>query len=84
MDFLFEPHKELLFLLDENKVDFLTQVQNVSWDSAIKNVKYFPFYNIQVPIVGYHDLILMKIASSRLKDQADVEELQKIVKYRGK
>jgi len=64
--------------------DFLSQVQNLSWESAIKNVKYFPFYNIQVPIVGYHDLILMKVASSRLKDRADVEELQKIMKYRKK
>lgn len=61
-----------------NKIDFLTKVQNVDWNEAIKNVKYFPFNNKKIPIVGFHDLIKMKIASERLKDKADVEELQKI------
>lgn len=66
------------------KIDFLTKVQNVNWDEAIVNANYFPFQNIQIPIVNYNDLILMKIASNRLKDQADVEELQKIRKFKKK
>jgi len=73
-----------MFFIGEapEKIDFLTHVQNVVWDEAIKNVRYLPFKNIQVPVVGYHDLILMKMASDRLKDKADVEELQKIRKFR--
>jgi len=73
-----------MFFIGEapEKIDFLTHVQNVVWDEAIKNVRYLPFKNIQVPVVGYHDLLLMKMASDRLKDKADVEELQKIRKYR--
>jgi len=73
-----------MFFIGEvpEKIDFLTNVQNVVWDEAIKNVRYLPFKNIQVPVVGYHDLLLMKMASDRLKDKADVEELQKIRKYR--
>ena len=66
------------------KIDFLTNVQNVIWDEAIHNVRYLPFENIQVPVVGYHDLILMKISSDRLKDKADIEELQKIRKFKEK
>jgi len=73
-----------MFFIGEapEKIDFLTHVQNVVWDEAIKNVRYLPFKNIQVPVVGYHDLLLMKMASDRLKDKADVEELQKIRKFR--
>ena len=73
-----------MFFIGEvpEKIDFLTHVQNVVWDEAINNVRYLPFKNIQVPVVGYHDLLLMKMASDRLKDKADVEELQKIRKYR--
>jgi hypothetical protein len=66
------------------RVDFLTKVQNVAWDDAIKNVKLLPFQNILVPIVGYNELVLMKITSDRLKDKADVEELQKIRKAKNK
>ncbi len=63
-----------------DRIDFLTKVQNVEWDDAIKHVKYFPFENLQIPIVGFNELILMKMASDRMKDKADVEELQKIRK----
>jgi len=73
-----------MFFIGESpeKIDFLTHVQNVIWDEAIRNVRYLPFENIQVPVVGYHDLILMKISSDRLKDKADIEELQKIRKFK--
>ena len=75
-----------MFFIGESpeKIDFLTHVQNVIWDEAIRNVRYLPFENIQVPVVGYHDLILMKISSDRLKDKADIEELQKIRKFKEK
>ncbi len=39
--------------------------------------------NVQ-SILGFDDLILMKIASIRLKDKTDVEELQRIRKFREK
>jgi len=65
-----------------DRIDFLTKDQNVDWDNAIKNVKYLPFENRQIPIVGFNELILMKMATDRLKDKADVEELQKIRKFR--
>ena len=75
-----------MFFIGEapDKIDFLTKVQNVVWEEAIKNVNYFEYENRQIPIVDFEDLILMKMASNRLKDKADVEELQRIRKFREK
>lgn len=66
------------------KIDFLTRINNVTFDEAIKSVNHFPLENEQVPIIQYHHLILSKISNERLKDKADVEELQKINKHRKK
>ncbi len=63
-------------------IDFITLISNVKFEDAIKNVNYFPLENKQVPVIHYNDLILSKITSSRLKDKADIEELQRINKYR--
>jgi len=65
---------------EPNKIDFLTRAQNVELNEANENVNFFPFNNKKIPIVGFNDLIKMKIASERMKDKADVEELQKIRK----
>jgi hypothetical protein len=48
----------------------------------IKNVNYLPLENAKIPVIGYNDLILSKLTSTRLKDKADIEELQRINKYR--
>jgi hypothetical protein len=66
------------------KIDFLTKINNVTFDEAIKSVNHFPLENEQVPIIQYHHLILSKISNDRLKDKADVEELQRINKHRNK
>lgn len=78
--------KTVMFFIgkEPNKIDFLTRVQNVEWNEAHENVIYYPFGNKKIPIVGFNDLIKMKIASERIKDKADVEELQKIRKSREK
>ena len=78
--------KTRMFFIGEapDKIDFLTKVQNVVWEEAIKKVNYFEYEGRLIPIVDFEDLILMKIASNRLKDKADVEELQRINKFRKK
>nr|NQU91143.1 nucleotidyltransferase [Bacteroidota bacterium] len=67
---------------DPFRIDFLTKVQGVKWEDAIENVVKLEFNNHHIPIVSFDDLIKMKITSERLKDKADVEELQKISKFR--
>jgi hypothetical protein len=64
------------------RIDFLTKIRGVEFEEAIKQVNYFQLTNIEVPVIHYHHLIINKMLSSRLKDKADVEELQKINKYR--
>jgi hypothetical protein len=65
------------------RIDFLTKVNGVTYPEAIAQVNYFPLENEKVPIIQYHHLILTKISNDRLKDKADVEELQKINKFRN-
>lgn len=65
------------------RIDFLNRISGISYNDAEKEVNYFPLQNIKVPIIQYHHLILSKISNERGKDKTDVEELQKINKYRN-
>ena len=64
-------------------IDFVTLVSNISFEDAIKEVKFFFLEKEKIPVIHYHHLILSKSTSSRLKDKADIEELQRINKYRN-
>jgi predicted nucleotidyltransferase len=64
-------------------IDFLTLISNVKFEDALANVNYFQLENIEVPVIDYNNLILSKLTSNRLKDKADIEELQRINKYRN-
>jgi len=74
-----------VFFIGENprRIDFITLVNNVSFEAAIKEVNYFPVENNNIPVIQYHHLILTKSGTSRLKDLADIEELNRINKYRN-
>ena len=63
-------------------IDFLTSISNVKFEDAINKVNYFLLEDMNVPVIHYNDLILSKLTSNRLKDKADIEELQKINKYK--
>lgn len=60
------------------KIDFLTKVSHVDFDDAYTKVEVMEFDDLLLPFVHYNDLVLMKMTTGRLKDQADIEELQKI------
>ena len=64
-------------------IEFLTMISNVKFEDAITNVNYFLLEDFNVPVIHYNDLILSKLTSNRLKDKADIEELQRINKYRN-
>ncbi|MEI7896278.1 MAG: DUF6036 family nucleotidyltransferase [bacterium] len=59
------------------KIEFLTSISGLKFDAAFKNCDYLAIENYDVPFLGYEDLIINKILAGRLKDKADVEELQK-------
>jgi predicted nucleotidyltransferase len=65
------------------RIDFITIVNNLHFEEAIADVNYFQVGNIRVPIIHYQHLLLTKSGTSRAKDLADIEELQRINKYRN-
>jgi len=73
-----------VFYLGEapRRIDFVTAVSKVIFDEAIKNTNHFQLYDKQIPVIHYNDLILSKMFTGRAKDKADIEELQRINKYR--
>jgi hypothetical protein len=64
------------------KVEFLTSVSGLKFDSAFVNCDYLAIEDYEVPFLSFDDLIINKIVAGRLKDQADVEELRKIHRIR--
>lgn len=64
------------------KIDFLTKVSHVDFDDAYAKVVLMEFDELLLPFVHYNDLVLMKMTTGRLKDQADIEELQKIQQHK--
>lgn len=82
MDFT-NPVPVFYFGKEPRRIDFITMIANVKFDEAIQHVNYIDLENIKVPVIHYDHLIFSKLTSSRLKDKADVEELQRINKYRN-
>ncbi len=62
------------------RIDFLTKVNLVDFESAWNRRNLFSVNEHQLPVVDYEHLILTKINTGRLKDKLDLEELQKIIK----
>jgi predicted nucleotidyltransferase len=74
---------QLFFVGDKpRRIDFLTKVSGVSFNEAVTEVNHFPIDDKKVPVIQYHHLILTKMTTGRAKDKADIEELQRINKYR--
>lgn len=76
--------KAQLFFVGEKprRIDFLTKVSGVGFDEAIKAANYFTIEGYRVPVIQYHHLLLTKMTTGRSKDKADIEELQRIRKYK--
>lgn len=83
MDFT-NPIPVFYFGNEPRRFDFVTMISNVTFEDAIKQVNYINLESLQVPVIHYNHLIASKLTSSRLKDKADVEELERINKYRKK
>ena len=81
MDFT-NPVPVFFFGKEPRRIDFITMIANVNFEEAIQQVNYIDLENIKVPVIHYNHLIFSKLTSSRLKDKADIEELQRINKYK--
>jgi predicted nucleotidyltransferase len=81
MDFT-NPVPVFYFGKEPRRIDFITMIANVKFEEAVQQVNYIDLENLKVPVIHYNHLIFSKLTSSRMKDKADVEELQRINKYR--
>lgn len=66
------------------KIEFLTKIAGLKFDEAFSHHAMFQLKDRQVPVLHLNDLIANKLLSARLKDLADVDELQKIHKLKKK
>ena len=64
------------------RIDFVTMISNLNFEEAAKEVNFFEIEGKNIPVIHYNHLILSKLSSGRMKDKADIEELERINKYR--
>ena len=58
-----------------SRVDILTSLSGVSWETARATAVHTQFGDIPVLVLGRDELIANKRATGRLKDQADLEAI---------
>jgi len=79
----FEKHLVFSMWDEPEKVDFLTRINMVEFEQADQRKIIADIDGIKIPFLHLKDLVLYKFNTGRLKDKADVEELQKIQKEKG-
>lgn len=80
--FDFTKHKAFHFWEEPQRVDCITRISGIEYDEANKQKEIVNIEDLKVPFINYKHLILSKIATGRPKDAADIEELQRVNKYR--
>jgi len=64
--------------VEPNRIDFLTVLKGVSNKEIFRHMERVDFEGTKVNLISRSDLLISKKASERLKDLADVEELEKL------
>lgn len=60
------------------KIEVLTKISGVSFDEALRGSRTFDLEGHAIPYIGKAALIANKKSAGRLKDLADVEELERL------
>lgn len=60
------------------RVDFLTKISGVEYETADKEKIIADIEGMKIPILHINHLVLSKMSNDRTKDKLNVEELQKI------
>jgi predicted nucleotidyltransferase len=69
---------------NESRIDFLTRISGVEFSEAYSKSSKLKLDEIEIAVINYDNLIINKMISDRPQDKADVDELQRIAKYRKK
>ena len=64
------------------RIDFLTKITGINFTEANEQVNFFYMQELKIPVINYHYLLISKTNTGRLKDKADIEELERINKYK--
>lgn len=63
--------------VEPRKIEVLTKVTGLEFESSFKNCKWLDLEKFKVPYIDLEDLIKNKTATGRYKDLADIEQLNK-------
>lgn len=74
----FEQHLVFSIWEEPEKVDFITRINNVDFYEANNNKITAEVDGINIPFIHLNDLIISKFNTGRIKDKADIDQLQKI------
>ncbi len=66
--------------VEPRKIEILTKVSGLQFTETFKNCNWLELDKCKVPYIDFEDLIKNKKASGRLKDLADIEQLNKLNK----
>ena len=77
--------QQLLFTDGEEpyKMNFMTRLQDLSFDKAWNKRVVSGLDKIDIPFLGLHDLLASKQGSKLPKDRMDVEQLEKISRIKN-
>src|ERR1019366_9892868 len=78
MDFT-NPVPVFFFRESPRQIDFVTKINNISFEEAIKEARYFTLENRSIHVINYNYLIITNLSTNRAKDKADIEELERII-----
>jgi predicted nucleotidyltransferase len=78
LPFLKDPGKILRMGMPPFRIEVSTSIDGVEFDDCFPQKETVEHGGMIINFIGYDDLIANKKASGRLKDLADVEELEKV------
>jgi hypothetical protein len=75
-------NKPIAFHINDEpeKIEFMTRISGLTFEEAYNTKIYAHEGTLSVPFLNLDHLLISKMSTGRLKDLADVEELQKIRK----
>ena len=79
----FEKHLAFHIGNEPEKIEFLTHISGLTYEEADVAKTIADIDDLNIPFLGLHHLVLSKMATGRLRDHADIEELQRIQKSKG-
>ncbi|MDB5099859.1 MAG: hypothetical protein JWM80_4280 [Cyanobacteria bacterium RYN_339] len=73
---LLEPEMVFQIGVSPNRIDFLTDLSGVTFDMAWPRRTHVELYGLKIPVIGLEDFVANKRATGRLRDLADVEDVE--------